>query len=306
MTMAAETPGQRPSGPDGPVILTLSPAELSTRTLSTHTIQRALHALHSDGLVALANAVSPAHLSALNERMQRDAAQLLGQPAGVHRNFGAATGNIQQEPPTTPSLVYADVIANSFATQLTECVLGPRPVLRFYSANTAARAEGRQPVHVDLEFGGYPTQFAFGYCVNVCLDEVGLQNGATEVWLGSHLVAMAEGRDCVDVIDGRMASVEERRRVRPPVRTCLPKGALVIRDFRLWHAGMPNLTDVPRVMLVTIHFARWWRSKLKIKLEEGSRGKIEWGGLEPAVEWVGDGHEYLKGAHDFTFAQDVD
>ncbi|KAL1642955.1 hypothetical protein SLS58_005197 [Diplodia intermedia] len=296
--------------PDGAVVLTLSPDELSTQTLSTHTLQRALHALHADGLVALANAVSPAHLAALDAVMQRDAARLLARERGgdgggdVHRNFGAATGNVQQEPPTTPALVRADVVANAFATQLTECVLGPRPVLRFYSANTAVRAAGRQPVHVDLEFAGYPTRFAFGCCVNVCLDDVGLENGATEVWLGSHLVGMVEGRECVDVIDEGL--VEERRRVRPPVRTCLPKGALVIRDFRLWHAGMPNLTDVPRVMLVTIHFARWWRSRLKIKLEEGSKGKIEWGGLEPAVEWVEDGYDYLKGAHDFTFAQDVE
>ncbi|KAL0259577.1 hypothetical protein SLS55_005314 [Diplodia seriata] len=200
-TMATKTP------PDGPVVLTLSPDELSTQTLSTHTLQRALHALHADGLVALANAVSPAHLDALDARMQRDAARLLAQPSDdVHRNFGAATGNIQQEPPTTPSLVHADVVANPFATQLTECVLGPRPVLRFYSANTAARAEGRQPVHVDLEFGGYPTHFAFGYCVNVCLDDVGLENGATEVWLGSHLVGMVEGRECVDVIDEGLVS----------------------------------------------------------------------------------------------------
>ncbi|KAK0658243.1 Kanamycin B dioxygenase [Lasiodiplodia hormozganensis] len=290
---------------DGPVILTLSDAELSTRTLSTHTLQRALSALHSDGLVALSNAVSPAHLSALNARMQQDAARLLAQPRGsVHSNFGAATGNIQQEPPTTPALVFSDVVANPFATQITECVLGPRPVLRFYSANTAAKAEARQPVHVDLEFADYPRDLAFGYCINAYLDDVGLENGATEVWLGSHLVGMMENRECVDVIDERL--VEERRKVRPPVRTCLPKGALVIRDFRLWHAGMPNLTDVPRLMLVTIHFAKWWRSKLKIKLEEGSKGKIEWGGLEPAVEWVESGYDYLKGAHDFTFAQDVE
>lgn len=67
---------------------------------------------------------------------------------------------------------------------------------------------------------------------------------------------------------------------------------------------MPNQTDVPRIMLVTIHFARWWRSKLKVRLEEGT--KVEWGGLEPAVEWVGEGYDYLRGAHDFTFAQDVE
>lgn len=202
--MTAATPSQPQ---DSPVVLTLSDAELSTRTLSTHTLQRALSALHSDGLVALSNAVSPAHLSALNERMQQDAARLLAQPrSSVHSNFGAATGNIQQEPPTTPALVFSDVVANPFATQITECVLGPRPVLRFYSANTAAKAKARQPVHVDLEFADYPRDLAFGYCINAYLDDVGLENGATEVWLGSHLVGMMEDRECVDVIDERLVS----------------------------------------------------------------------------------------------------
>ncbi|KAH7055904.1 hypothetical protein B0J12DRAFT_621212 [Macrophomina phaseolina] len=294
-----------------PVLLTLSASELATRTLTTHTLQHALRALHADGLVALANAVSPEHLSALNAAMQRDAAALAARRSSIHHNFGAATGNVQQEPPTTPGLVFADIVANPFATAITECALGPRPVLRFYSANTAFRARGRQPVHVDLDCA-FPVEMPVGFCVNVCLEEVGVENGATEVWLGSHLshlwgtgtgtgVGTGEHADEIDPV-----LVEERRKVRPPVRMCLPKGALVIRDFRLWHAGMPNLTDSPRVMLVTIHFARWWRSKLKVRLEEGSKSKIEWGGLQPAIEWVESGYDYLRGAHDFTFAQDAE
>lgn len=65
-------------------------------------------------------------------------------------------------------------------------MLGPKPVLRFYSANTAFKAGGRQPVHIDLDCP-FPGEMAFGLCVNVCLGDVGVENGATEVWLGSHL-----------------------------------------------------------------------------------------------------------------------
>lgn len=50
----------------------------------------------------------------------------------------------------------------------------------------------------------------------------------------------------------RKELVEARRKLCPPVQPLLPKGSIIIRDFRLWHAGMPNRTDEPRVMLVTV------------------------------------------------------
>ncbi|GME25134.1 phytanoyl-dioxygenase family protein [Neofusicoccum parvum] len=299
-----------PASSSGPIAITLTPQELATNQLTTHTIQAGLHALHTDGLVVLTNAIPTHDLTTLSTRMQRDAAILRASPS-AHHNFGQRTGNVQQEPPTGAGWVFSSVVANAFATQLTECLLGPRPALRFYSANTAFRGRARQPVHVDLDFPAFPTAFPFGFCVNACLDDVDERNGATEVWLGSHVGVggggsvvggRGGGNEHTEEIDPEL--VEERRKIRPPVRLCAPKGALVIRDFRLWHAGMPNQTDVPRIMLVTIHFARWWRSKLKVRLEEGT--KVEWGGLEPAVEWVGEGYDYLRGAHDFTFAQDVE
>jgi ectoine hydroxylase-related dioxygenase (phytanoyl-CoA dioxygenase family) len=36
---------------------------------------------------------------------------------------------------------------------------------------------------------------------------------------------------------------------RPPCQPVVPKGSLVIRDLRLWHAGVGNQTEIPRVML---------------------------------------------------------
>lgn len=113
------------STPDGPVLIALSPSELATKTLTTHTLQRALRALHADGLVALTNAVSPTHLDALDATMQRDAAVLAARP-GTHHNFGAATGNIQQEPPTTPALVFGDVVANPVSKKSAISVVGGR------------------------------------------------------------------------------------------------------------------------------------------------------------------------------------
>ncbi|PYH90294.1 hypothetical protein BO71DRAFT_81393 [Aspergillus ellipticus CBS 707.79] len=276
--------------------ITLSPSELSTKTLTSHHLQAALEALHQDGICILTNAVNPSHLDKLNLRMTPEAQTLYSNPS-THRNFGPLTGNIQQEPVLDASYLFSDILANPWATTITSHMLGPHPHLRFYSANTAFQATARQPVHVDVHFP-FP-KLPFGFCINVNLVDTTPENGATEVWPGSHRDVDPAQSDEVGV---RAEVLEARRKVRGPVQPSLPKGAVITRDFRLWHAGMPNRTDVPRVMLVTIHFPAWYRSEQRVVLPRSVMGKVEWGDLVPCVEWVEDGVEYLRGRHDHDFS----
>lgn len=44
-------------------------------------------------------------------------------------------------------------------------------------------------------------------------------------------------------------ALEARRNVRPPVQPAVCRGDVMIRDLRLWHAGMPNESESHRVML---------------------------------------------------------
>ncbi|KAI7968251.1 hypothetical protein EIK77_010421 [Talaromyces pinophilus] len=276
----------------------LTPHELSTKTLTSHNLQAAITALHNDGIVILNNAVETTHLDKLNARMVSEA-QTLYAKSTTHRNFGPTTGNIQQEPVLEDGYIFSDIIANTFATQVVECMLGPGLALRFHSANTAFKATGRQPPHIDVHFD-FPRGVPFGYCVNINLVDTSLLNGATEVWPGTHLGTSID--DVSDTEPGiRKELIEERRKIRPPVQPSLPKGSLIIRDFRLWHAGRPNQTDEPRVMIVTVLFPKWYRSNLEIVLPESVRGKIDWGSIDPKVKWVPDGYDYLQGAHDHDF-----
>ncbi|KAL1982800.1 hypothetical protein VTN96DRAFT_860 [Rasamsonia emersonii] len=279
-------------------VIRLTPDELATKEIGSHNLQAAVEALHRDGICVLENAVDPAHLDKLNARMVPEA-KILYAKEETHRNFGANTGNIQQEPVLEADYIFDDVIANPFAVAVVECMLGPNPALRFYSANTAFYAQDRQPVHIDVDFD-FP-RIPFGFCININLVDTSPENGATEVWPGTHI-----DTDC-SVLDPttrgiRKDLLEARRQVRPPVQPSLPKGSLIIRDFRLWHAGMPNKTDEPRVMLVTVLFPRWYRSNLEIILPESVKGKINWGSVNPCVKWVEDGYDYLRGAHDHDFA----
>lgn len=279
-------------------LIVLTPEELRTKKLGSHNLQAAVEALHQDGLVVLKNAVHVDHLDKLNARMVSEANDLYSRPS-THRNFGQNTGNIQQEPVLEDGYIFQDVIANPWATEVIQCMLGPRPTLRFYSANTAFQATGRQPPHIDVDFD-FP-KIPFGYCVNINLVDVTPENGSTEVWLGSHTDTDVKVLDS-DEYQIRPSLQRQRRKTRPPIQPSLPKGSLIIRDFRLWHAGMPNRTEHPRVMLVTVQFPSWYRSDLKMKLPRAVQGKIEWGDLVPCVEWVDEGYNYLQGAHDHDFS----
>ncbi|OOQ87481.1 phytanoyl-CoA dioxygenase family protein [Penicillium brasilianum] len=277
-------------------IIKLTSEELASKKLSSRTLQAALEALHKDGILALENAVDTTHLDKLNARMIPEAQKLYSNTA-THRNFGQATGNIQQEPVVEADYIFEDILANPWATSIVEHMIGPNPQLRFYSANTAFKASGRQPPHIDVDFA--MPRIPFGYCININLVSTSPENGATEVWLGSHI-------DTDDSVFDRKAGdlqikaelLEQRRKINPPVQPSLPKGSLIIRDLRLWHAGMPNKTDEPRVMLVSIQFPSWYRSDQRLILPRVLEGKIDFGRTVPFVEWVGEDYDYLQGAHD--------
>jgi ectoine hydroxylase-related dioxygenase (phytanoyl-CoA dioxygenase family) len=310
--------------PAQPSIIRLTEEELATKEIGSRNLQAALEALHDDGLVVLENAVDPDHLDHLNERMVADA-EKLKLLAGAHVNFSTETRNFQQEPSPEEGYVFDDVIANPWAASILEHMLGPRPKVRLYSANTAFKAEARQPVHLDMP-RGYP-RTPFAYCVNINLVSTSPENGSTEFWLGTHddpklgaLTINGNGDDGPDPVVARekVASrakelgvpieyadelVEERRKVRPPIQASLPKGSLIIRDIRLWHAGMPNRTDNVRIMLVTIVLAAWYRTNQNILLPKRWQGRIQWGKLDPCIEWVENDHDYLVGAHDINLDQ---
>lgn len=128
--------------------------------------------------------------------------------------------------------------------------------------------------------------FPFCMIVNIPFVDTSVNNGATEFWLGTHLRGNKGVKD--PKLDGPWIAPEflERRRAEcPSIRPELSKGSLLIRDMRLWHAGIANETPTPRIMLslvnlsvitlMKIHFAHWYRNPMRLKFPEGSRAKVQ-------------------------------
>jgi len=144
---------------------------------------------------------------------------------------------------------------DNLATQITSTVLGPRPKLTFMSGNTAmphtAGVSQRQPVHSDADFA-HP-QHPFALVINVPLVTMTPENGSTEIWLGTHNSSGIHAQEGAqgDRASGRIKKelLDKRSDISPPLQPVIPKGSIIIRDLRLWHAGMPNYSRDVRVML---------------------------------------------------------
>ncbi|EXJ81952.1 hypothetical protein A1O1_08019 [Capronia coronata CBS 617.96] len=234
--------------------------------------------LHKDGIIVLDNAIDTAHLDTLNSKLAPEAFEIANDP-DHHFNFGKNTRNMDQAPPPTKALMFKDVWCNPFAAAVLAALLGPRPVIHYANGNTAlkATAEGRQPVHSDCEFA-HPAYFPFAYVVNINLVDVTAQNGGTEVWVGSHHVSVQEAHDRQpgeEALTIRPELLEQRRKHSPPIQACTKRGSLVIRDLRLWHAGMPNLTEEPRVMLAFVASPAWWQGRSRIVLPLDVKDMVE-------------------------------
>lgn len=244
---------------------------------------KALGHLHQSGIVVLQNAVDVAHLDTLNALLTPEANVLALEPK-QHFNFGVHTGNINQGPPLLEGLMFRDVWANPLVLSILSSILGPNPVLHYAQGNTALKSgsELRQPVHSDIDF--HHPLFPFSFVVNTPLVDMTEENGATEVWLGTH--ASTSIRDQVlttDQVKGVPVRailpglLQRRRAVCPPVRAFVPKGSIIIRDLRLWHAGMPNRTETPRVMLAFVWQASWWKGTGVVRLPLSLQNTVrEW------------------------------
>ncbi|CAI7614050.1 unnamed protein product [Penicillium bialowiezense] len=275
-----------------PMSIRPSKTEIQQTRLSPQNLELAIRSLHRDGLVVVENAIPHEGLDNLNRKMVEDAYHLRSRKGDSPFNYNP--GNIQQDAPPVKEHFEPSIFMNPIATQITSAALGPRPKWTFCSGNsamppTADNPPMSQPVHSDADFA-HPFH-PFAYVINVPLITMTPENGSTEVWLGTHTDS---GLHIQEGAHGERASgrikldeLENRRIERPPCQPIVPKGSLIIRDLRLWHAGIGNQTEVPRIMLAMIHFASWYRNPMKLEFADDLKPLIEGqDDLEVPVDWV--------------------
>ncbi|KIW11460.1 hypothetical protein PV08_10760 [Exophiala spinifera] len=243
-------------------VVSMSDDERKKGKYSPLTLQKALEAMNQDGLVVLKNVVDTDHIATINERMCLDAEKKRVDPSQTF-NHGVKSNFLQRPPVTESSYLFEDVYFNPFLLQLANAYLGHTPIWNWLTSNVAlSNTSGlRQPAHKDCAFA-HP-QYPYYFIANIPLCDFTVETGSTEFWLGSH--AHASFREQViattpeQIVEyGRLGeplpaitdeAKEARRAIRPPIQPECGPGDIMIRDLRLWHAGMPNESDKHRIML---------------------------------------------------------
>ncbi len=189
-----------------------------------------------------------------------------------------------------------EVLVNELVISLTRAVLGVGLKNAFYSGNTALpHSTARQPVHADSgQLWPNLSQATPPYAlvVNVLPVEVSPQNGSTEIWPGTHQdtsVYIQQGD-----IKVAAAELEARRKIRPGFQYSALAGSVVIRDMRLWHAGMPNPSALPRPMIAMIHYVSWWGDLQPLVFPRGSEALFEHPELATLARFVEGPIDYLN------------
>jgi hypothetical protein len=280
------------------VELAISPDEVRTGIILPEHLSQARSALQQDGIVILKDVVEVAHLEFLHERMRSDLETILNRP-DVPFQFN--TGNVQQDPPPFPPYLFRDILVNPIVVAVTKSILGPGLKNTFYSGNTALPGGTRQPVHSDTNHLWPDLEVAHPahmLVVNVPVVDMDARNGSTEIWPGTHLDTTMGAQ--MSTIQVPVEALDRRRAVVPPLQPTVKRGSVVIRDMRLWHAGMPNLTDQARPMIAMIHIVRWLPSG-KMTFAKGSEEFLADSDLVTPAEFVDGPIDYLHHHTSYDF-----
>ena len=227
----------------------LSPAERRNGKLSGERLQSALSALHDTGYVVLERALPDDWIKTIRAACDADLHVYLRKRANRKRFLDDNKGHVGMYPARRSPYLDPVAIANPFALQIMEAAMGPNVFCTFYNTNTAWPGCGTQQIHRDTRHLFPEVNVPLPVhtvVVNIPLVDFTLENGATEVWPGSHLI--------LDRPEDQGTSLEERAAHLLSVRPVLPAGSLVVRDLRVWHRGMPNKTDTIRTMLAIVYF----------------------------------------------------
>jgi ectoine hydroxylase-related dioxygenase (phytanoyl-CoA dioxygenase family) len=281
------------------VVVKPTAEEHAQQRLSPESLATALAAIETDGFVVLEDVVDLAHVELIRDRMLVDVQLLINRPDAP---FNWNRGNVQQDPPPFPPYIFADVMSNEFAIQIAREILGNGLYNAFYSGNTAMPSDQRQPVHADTgqlwPNLKHPTP-PYSLVVNLPMVDMGPENGSTEIWPGTHTdpsVVMTDGE-----IKVAPEVLEARRQVSPPIQPRVKAGSILIRDIRLWHAGMPNHTQNPRPMVAMIYTVGWLPSG-KPKFHKDAESILKHPVLEHRMEYV-DEVDHISAPGGFEFAE---
>lgn len=194
------------------------------------------------GVARLADAMTPAEVTALNERLREQAAA--ERELGVAFRDNGANQRVWNLP--NKGRVFLDLLRKPLVRTLARHVLGGDYLLSSHSANITGPGGTAQGLHTDQGYAPrsieLPLAVNFMWCLVDFTDEI----GGTRLRPGSHLTTAEPPRDPVPAT---VAGVG-------------PAGSVIVFDGRIWHGTGANTTaDQYRYGVLTYFVRPWMRQQ---------------------------------------------
>jgi len=229
----------------------------------------ALRQLEVFGYCIIKDAISPAELEALRDRLdEQSAAEMAsgvdyfegGRGAGEERR--GYRGDIEREDASAAAAApnqrvwllhnkgeaFIRLLDNWVTSEFVPDFLDEEfPLLGQYSANIVGPGSETQFLHQDQHPVQPATHFPIAVNTLFCLDEFTEENGGTRIVPGSHIIERGLTPENIYSAKGTIA-------VRAPA------GSAIVVDSRLWHGAGVNTTQVPRRAIIMLMQRSWTRT----------------------------------------------
>lgn len=228
--------------------LEISDQERAENKLTPESVEAGERLLREAGLVVIESVLPRDWIADLNVAMEN-----------VLQN--EEEGQNGENPMLKMPFMDARIIDNPFAMPILKAAMGEQVFAYLpYGCNSTRPGNDIQWIHRDSGQLFPELPFALPVStivVNIPLVDFTVENGATEVWPGSHLIVDDEA-----VRNTPYNVCEEARAANyPSFQLEMPAGSVVVRDMRCWHRAMPNRTkDTVRHMLALVYFRRFHHS----------------------------------------------
>lgn len=228
------------------------------------TVKQAAHLFRLHGDLSLQHCFEPGLVQALQvdfmdnyAGMDREKVQKTCLEVGHERYMFT----LRLQPPFMDPAVYAAPRVIPVVREL----LGDDCVIQSIGAVCAYPGAEMQHVHRDhpslfREAGGLNAFLPpFALHVVVPLVDLSEQTGTTALWEGSHRIKNSAERD--RWTSAEMANLEGAEMPWPQMGDCY------LMDFRLRHAGTPNISDIPRPILYLVYSRRWFQDRKNFDIQ---------------------------------------
>ena len=232
----------------------ISSVERDKDQLNSSTLAQGTKSLNDAGYVVLENLFSASWTRKIRQALNEE---LENKYRGRSDELENANNHGGIEAPLRMPFIDPKIIENPIIFQMLKQALGSNFFGHLpYGCNTAFPGSKRQNVHRDsghifpeIESPMPPLLIV----VNIALDDFTANNGATEIWPGSHRLVDA------DAEESKTLRIPEHRYTKlKSTKTLMKAGSVIFRDMRTWHRGMPNSTSKSRSMLTLVYYRHYF------------------------------------------------